>query len=148
MDELYGFDGDEFLEVSPVAVYERWASDSDFPDCINFPTDGALYRVPASLEIVEWSTAPVGERLLSVDRILETIYDHFADDAEYEDASDDLERQLGKPEVIAAFTAARDLLASKMTFRYADRKLRVLTVTWDENNEPLLDGEPMYRSAP
>lgn len=149
-DLLYGFDGDEYLEDDPVTVYERWADDNDFPDCLSYPVPGDLPRavIDGQLEIEEWSSQPISDGLLPVGRILEWIYDTFCDDAVYEEAGDACERAVSNPEVVEAFEHARSVLASKMTgFRMADTKLRTLVVTWDENNEPLLDGEPMYRKT-
>jgi hypothetical protein len=148
-DKLYGFDGDEYLQSDPVTVYENWANDWDFPSCLTDPDGFAPEPFTlGQLVIEEWSTRPVGDGLVSADRILEWIYDGFCDDAVFDEAGEACERAASDPEVVAAFEAARSLMASKITgWKMADRKLRDLIVTWDENNEPLLDGEPMYRKT-
>lgn len=147
MDKLYGFDGDEYLHNDPQTVYENWVADNDFPACLEYDAEFDLPGLKA-LEIEEWSAIPASAALVDARDIAERVAEWFADDCGFEDAAEEATSAAGDPEVIAAFDVARDLMASKMRFWVADRKLRVLTVTWDENNEPLLDGEPMYRSAP
>jgi len=141
---LYGFDGDEYLENSPEAVYEAWADDHDYdPPNMLMPDWGR----PDSLEIIEWSSNPGDEFLPSADRVLDWMAETYGDECCYDEAADQIMRAASEPDVIELLEQARRLMLSKIRFRFADTVRRQLTVTWDDNGEPLLDGEPMYRKV-
>jgi hypothetical protein len=141
---LYGFEGDEYLDYDPAAVYERWANDHDYDPPNMLMAD---WGRPEKLEIIEWSSNSGDEFMPSAARIAEWASEVYCDDAMFEDPGDQMGKAASAPDVIEAFEAARQLMLSKVAFRFADRELRKLTVTWDAEGQPLLDGEPMYRKV-
>ena len=134
-DFLYGEPGDEYMDDDPAGVYERWEIWHDASD----PED----RVP--FEIEEWTSVPLSNFLPSAKAIIEWVLEVTAEEEVSEDAWDHLKGLEEVPEILAAFEKARDVLGSKITgWRQAGKLIRTLKVTWDENGEPLLDGQPMY----
>lgn len=127
---LYGVPGAEVLYADPASVYESQIDGE--------PQD-------RTYEIEEWSVAPKLDRVPTADTIIEDFVERAGDDCcpdEY--AYEDLEKAGKHPDVIAAVENARQVFASKINYEYADKHLRTLTVSWDDNGEPLLDGKPMY----
>lgn len=138
--KLYGFDGDEYLQTDPVVVYERWNDDQDFDP-------NAIGPLPP-LEIIEWSVVDLNTQIPAADSILEWIAEITTDDMGYGEAGEAAINAAGHPDVVQACEALRSAFAAHFTgWSMADQKLRTLIVTWDENGEPLLDGEPMYRKV-
>jgi hypothetical protein len=129
---LYGLHGAETLFLTAADVYETYIEPAEDP--ANRDT---------SWVIEEWSSHPPTQHLPPADWVLETVVEWIDDDGEVTDC-DDWDDAARHPEVVAACQAMLNLMASKVSYRMADQHLRDLTVTWDENGEPLLDGEPMY----
>jgi hypothetical protein len=130
---LYGVPGAEVLHLDPAAVYESaidpWVDEHD--------------RRP--WEIEEWTVAEKIDRLMRTVDIVERVVEWTVDDTcPDEQACEDIERAGRDPEVVAAFESARQVMASKLNYEYADKRVATHTVTWDDQGEPLLDGEPMY----
>jgi hypothetical protein len=99
-------------------------------------------------QIEEWSVCDVKGHLLDVDRLTDWAVEMACDDGMWdEDGADDIANAAKGPDVRAAFEAALDLWASKIKYRMADKCLRTWTITWDANDEPLADGEPIYVKA-
>lgn len=132
---LYGVPGAERMWFDPADVYESeiepWVDEND--------------RRPMQIE--EWSSSPAGEFLPAGWQIAEWIAETACDDM-VEFLADDLMEAAKAADVIEAADHLRDLLGSKVSGRMAHALLRTMTVTWNEQGEPLLDGEPMYRKAP
>lgn len=131
---LYGVPGAEVLYLTAAEVYESdidpWLDDDD-------------PHKPRQIE--EWSVAPPRHGMPSAVTIIEDITERVGDDwLPDEWAYAAMERAGKAPEVVAAFDAALDLLASKFDYKVADKCLTTHTVTWNDEGEPLLDGEPMY----
>jgi hypothetical protein len=141
---LYGFDGDETLEDYPEAVYERWADDYDYR-----PNDmlGHDWGRPDRLLIEEWTAGPGDEFLPTADRVLDWMAEYFGNECMFDAAAEDIAEATEDPEVVAAMEQMRKLILSKTKFSFAQTKVRDLIVTWDDDGQPLLDGEPMYRPA-
>lgn len=134
---LYGLDGDEDLRTSPQEVYEDRECDYCFEDV---PVD--QWEL---MEIEEWTAKPLGAFLPSGRRVVEMLCEALYEDEVSESAEDSIGRAESSAEAHAAFDVALAVLASKLTgWWQAEKLVRTLTVTWDENGEPLLDGEPMY----
>lgn len=135
---LYGFRHDEYLQTDPAVVYERWLDDRyDPPTADETP-----------LEIIEWSVVDLNTQITSADWILERIAEDIGDECGYGEAGEAASKACQHPDVVAACETMRAEIAAKFTgWLTADRELRTLTVTWDANGEPLLDGEPMYRKV-
>jgi hypothetical protein len=95
---LYGRPGDEYMESDPHDVWERWWDDGSVGDA----------------KIEEWSTIGLDGILASgaviAERVAEWTYDEHAMS---DSAGEELSRAAGDPEVIAAFDAARDIMAKK-----------------------------------
>lgn len=93
--------------------------------------------------IEQWTVAPAGRDLPSVDYAIEWVIEHATMETT-EDGAEDWEQAAKRDDVKAAFGLALGLLAKHVNYRLCDRRVGTLTVTWDENREPLLDGNPMY----
>lgn len=129
---LYGLRGAEVMYFDPAGVYESeiepWPHTREFP-----------------ITIEEWSVREPISHVPSAFDILTWIIDTVADDGEYSEVGyDQWETKAQEPDVVAAIEAARTVLASKITFRMADKLLVEHLLTWDDEGEPLYDGEPMY----
>lgn len=132
---LYGLDFDEYLHDDPESVYELWADDRDVDDR------------PERLEIIEWSVVTMGTFLPDADRVIDRVMSRLEDEPIFEEGYEAI-LQAADDDVRAAFKSAVDLWSSKIHgWRQADKELRRLIVTWNEQGEPLLDGEPMYVKA-
>jgi hypothetical protein len=139
---LYGLPGDEELDNDPGAVYERWECDHDVDD----PED----RIPFAIE--EFTAVRLGAMLAPglVRSLLNGIGEDLYESEVSEGAADYIERAVGDPEVVAAFTSAVDTLRSRLNrggWLQVDKHVRDIPVTWDDAGRPLLDGKPMYREA-
>jgi hypothetical protein len=129
---LYGLPGAEVLHLDPATVYES-------------EIDPWLDEHKGSWEIEEWSVAPKVARLMDAGSIIERVVEWAVDDScPDEHACEDIEKAGRDPEVLAAFENARQVMASKFNYEYADKIVTTHLVTWDDQSEPLLDGEPMY----
>lgn len=156
-ERLYGLPSDEHLEFDPATVYEHesWLNAQDDTWEERESTDplvpGYMEPVPPpgfSFVIEEWSVAPPRRHLPAADRVLDYICEWVSDNGEIdEDGYDAWSSHADDPDVVAAFDAALDLLASKITYRMADKLVATHVVTFDAAGEPLLDGEPMYHPA-
>ena len=132
---LYGIPEGEDMELDPASVYER--------EYEPYREEGD--NRPRYIE--EWSSTDASTWLMHTDWIIEHVVELSGEELG-EGGHPQLEAAGKDPDVIAAFEAARALMASKITYLMANKKLRTLTVTWDEEGQPLLDGEPMYVKAP
>jgi len=133
---LYGLDGDEYMCDSPAEVYEGREDDHCFED------------VPIAewkpMKIEEWTSLPLGHFVPSALKMIEDLVEGLGEDVS-EGAYDSIGDIDEDPGVRAAFEAARAAFISKLGgWRQAQKLVRTPTVTWDENGDPLLDGEPMY----
>lgn len=135
VDRLYGEPGAEHMCFDPAEVYENL--DIEAPLTPDY-----------TIEIEEWSVSPPTHHMPSAERALEYIVEWTGENGQIdEDANDQWIAASAEPDVVAMMQAALDLLASKVTYRMADKLLRTLTVTFAETGEPLLDGEPLYVKA-
>lgn len=136
MDEiklLYGLEGAERMYLDPAEVYE---SEID-PD--------VEIGIAGSRTIYEWSVHPPIYHVPSAVDIVERLTYSIVEDGEIEEpCSDEWESRAKDPGVLAAAEALRVVLANTITSRMADKILRTLTITWGEDGEPLIDGEPLY----
>lgn len=129
---LYGLPFAEQMEFDAAAVYEQVECDRDEED-----------RTPIVIE--EWSVHPAIYHIPSAAVIAERVVELVVDNGELDEyGADQFEAAASAEDVLVAAEALREVLASKVTWRMANKLLRTLTVTFDEAGEPLLDGEPMY----
>lgn len=132
-ERLYGVPGTEHMHDDPAGVYEsdieEWASIAE----------------PQTIE--EWTVKPVIDTVTSADCILDDIAERMGDEMD-ENGHDELHKVIRHPEVVEAAEALRQAIASKVHYWWVDRLVATHTVTWDEKDQPLLDGEPMYHKAP
>jgi hypothetical protein len=133
LERLFCLPGSGHMGDDPAAVYESWA------------TDGVDRSKPLTIE--EWDVHPPSFHLPSADSTAEWAAE-WAEDNEWDDDGRALWHEAsGSPDVVAAFQAALDLLASKIGWRMADKLIATHAVTWDADGNPRYDGEPMYRPA-
>lgn len=133
-DRLYGIPDAEHMHFHLADAYENQID----------PYVDEHDRRPQQIE--EWTSVSVGASLPSADYLIELAGEMAVDDLT-EDGWYDIENAGKHPEVLAAFIAALDLWASKTKYRMADKLIRTWEITWDDNGEPLADGEPIYRKA-
>lgn len=127
VERLYGSPGAERLWDDPATVYEEH-EDVWIP--------GATYSIE------EWSVRPQRDFLPSADSVIERLVEGVEEVDE--DGADAWTNASLKPEVVAAFEAALDLLCSKVSYVMAEKLLTVHDLTFDPEGKPLLDGEPLY----
>lgn len=130
---MYGVAWAEELFFDIAEAYETW-------DACQYVED----ERPESLTIERWTVCPIDNAIPEATSIIERIVDDYCDDCGMEGAGEAMNEAGRDPDVVAAFTAARELLLSKFTWREADRLDGKHVITWDERGEPLVDGEPMY----
>lgn len=136
-DNLFGFDGDEVLHFDLADVYERWADDN--------PPDDPMSDRPEKLEILEWTSKPAGAFLPDADYVIERVM-RFMEDAEVsEELYEEVADANSDADVVAFFQAALDVWGSKCgRYCMTDKVVATHVITWDENNQPLLNGAPMH----
>lgn len=130
---LYGAPGEENLHDDIGAAYEMqvepWVDEHD--------------RRPRVIE--EWTVLPAGSTFRSADAIVEWLCEDAADDAPegWYDSIQHLDRD---PVVLAAAEALRAALIDRAApYWIADKRVAEHVVTWDDDGEPLVNGEPLYR---
>lgn len=129
---LYGLPGAEYLHRDPATVVEQWLDDD--------PLDTEWE--PWIIE--EWSVLPTRHHMPNAERLLEWVNEWTCENGE---VGEDMELDAGK-EATAAAEAFLDLLASKVTWCMADKKLRDLHVTpSDDPENPLIDGQAAWGKA-
>lgn len=133
---LFGVPYAEDLHDNPAAVYELQ---------IEPYTDGHDRR-PVVVE--EWTVYPPKHHLRRAADIVDWLLECAAEDGEVTEGwSEAIDRHDRDPDVLAAAEALLDVLASKVRYRMADRKVAEHTITWGADDEPLLDGRPLYVKA-
>lgn len=129
-DRLYGRPGAEYLYDDLATVYEE-ADWGERPDRV---------------EIEEWTVTEPIEHLPNATTALEYLAECACDElvehvwCTWETAATD-------PDVVAAMQATLELLASKVTGRMASKHVATHTITFDDEGEPILNGERLYRPA-
>jgi hypothetical protein len=126
---LYGLPEAEWMESDPSAVYESAEENFD--------------SRPESFTIEEWSVHPPRYHLPTSDVLIGWIADWVADNGgRIMDGVMGFEVE--SAEATVAAEALLQVIANNITGMMADKRLRTLTVTWNSDGGPLLDGEPMY----
>jgi hypothetical protein len=119
VNHLYGLEGAEILHDDPHDVWELWWDDGG---------EGVT-------TIEEWTVTGFAEFVRSADVIAESEAEWACDDAGMEGAGEAIMRAAARPEVIAAFEAARQALIEGVSgWRFADKLRRtgkMSTVTTD-----------------
>ena len=135
-DRLYGTPDAEYLDLDLASAYERWEAD--------LILDDGEPRPDCTIE--EWTTAPVTVPANAVATVVEELCERMADDGD-EGYYDSWMDAANHDDVRLAFQAAADLLASKVTYRMADRLVATHGITHDDEGEPMLNGERLYRKV-
>ena len=130
-ERIYGIPGSERLYSEVAEAYETQI-DGQVDEDDNTP------RV-----IEEWTVAPSISHVRSASSIVEDLIEDAAADAP-EDMYDSISHLDTDPDVLAAAEALREAFASRITYSVADKMVAEHVITWDDKNEPLVDGEPMY----
>jgi hypothetical protein len=130
---LYGVPGAEVLHFDIGACYETdiepWLHERD--------------HAPRVIE--EWTCRPVAEHLPPGDWLIDRLLEWVADEGLLDEYGyDAFELACQGEDVMAAAVALRSVIASKVNYRMADKLVAEHSVTWDDADEPLVDGEPLY----
>lgn len=136
INRLYGLDGAEYLHTTPESCYESDVEDYYYDDC-----DQSELHLQPPVEIEEWDVHPPEYHMPNADRLLEWIEEWTYDNGEL---MGDFELPIHEPTVKGAADILLATIANYTGFRMARNKLRSRWVTWDEEGNPLLDGNPMY----
>ncbi len=133
MNRLYGTPGAEVMY-------------SELEDC--YETEIEEWREGREVHaytIEEWTVYPPRHHLPSVDQIGTWMSEWVAEDGEVcEGASEDFDKILGDVAIKSRIEQLLSAIAEKVTCRMAKDKVQDFVITFDNNNEPLIDGAPMY----
>lgn len=128
-ERLYGLPHAEYLYGDPAEVWET-------------EIDGQYDEDETAWTIEEWTATTAADRIVGGLSIVEGVMEYLCEEmVESGDAWTDV---VGDAEVIAAADALSALIASKVTYRWAEKKVADHTITLDGEGKPLLNGEPMY----
>lgn len=131
---LFGTSGAEYLESTLAAAYERHVEPYyDLTD---------LREKPVELE--EWTVSDNRTLMPPVGYLIEHVVELIADNAVFEEWYDEASNRSADPAVVEAFQNALNVLADKIQFWMADKKVGLHWVTAGEDGTPLIDGEPIY----
>lgn len=132
-ERLYGVPGAELCWPDLGSVYELQIE----PDLVE--------KVPSPRVIEEWSVWPAVALLPSARDLLDRLIEDAAENAGTGDYYDSVEHLAREPELLALAQGLVDAFAGRITYSVADKRLAEHTVTWDDEGEPLIDGELLYR---
>lgn len=130
-ERLYGLPGAEYMDTDPASVYESYIEPYDKPE------------PGARIEIEEWSVHPSRYHLPSAPAVIEWLEEWVHENGEI---VGDFEVSFDTPSLRWAAETLLNGAAREITWRMANEKLASHWVTWDEDGDPLLDGEPMYQA--
>jgi hypothetical protein len=130
-DHLYSLGGGETAWDEPADVYEHEIA----------PHGDTQTRI-----IEKWTAVTAHRYLPRVDDTIERAVEYGADEMGTDGSADAWSDAGQVPEVVAAFRAALDLLARHVNYSMCGEKVGEHVLTYDAAGEPLLDGEPMYRT--
>jgi hypothetical protein len=127
------------MDSSLSAVYDRWRDDYD----------DEFIDAHATVAIEEWTVRDPADDVKSLaDWVAEMVAERVGEDEATEDYYEAWMDAAAAPVVLVAFTAALDLMASKVVgWRMADQLVATHTITHDANGTPMLDGEALYRAV-
>lgn len=100
--------------------------------------------------VEEWTVAPPGSHLPSADDMLAHLLEWATECAcDYwttEDWSESFQREIGdgNPYTRSLMRRIRNDIVSRITYRMADTKVAEHKITFDADNNPLLNGQPLY----
>ena len=130
---LFGVVGAEELHRDIAEAYESQVEHHICPD--------------ERVEIEEWTAADNRTFMPPVEDVINFVSESAADEAVTEWWRESHQSVLGSSEVKEAFQKAIDLVASKMTYWMAHKKVASHSVTLDANGEALIDGGYLYRKT-
>jgi hypothetical protein len=133
---LWGLPGAEYMHFDYGSLYE-----SEIEPYGEFDPP----KPDTKVEIEEWSVKPARDHMPSSLGVVEWLQEWVEENGEI---AGDFDITFDFLAVRKAADALLDEAARHVTWRMADKKLATHWVTWDEQGEPLLDGEPMYVKAP
>lgn len=134
VQRLFGIPGAEQMQTELAETYE-------------LHIDGEVDEHDRRPRIIEeWSVRPPAAHFRSPADIIDWLLEDAADDGG-EDFYDQAQHLTRDPKVLAAAEQLVDLLASRITYFTADTRLAEHTITWDDDGEPLVDGQPLYRRS-
>lgn len=130
-ERLYGLPHSEVLHTDIATVWE---------------SDIEPYGDPRpTWTIEEWTVRSAIDEVPSAYTIVDRIDETICDDGEFSEDPFQDHRLTEHADVIEAAETLRQLVAAKITWFTADKKIAEHTITFDADGEPQLNGEPMYR---
>ena len=135
-ERLYGIPGSESLHDDIGAAYEQQIE----------PRLDEGDHEPRVIE--EWSVCPPTLHLRSPSDLADWLVEDAAENAGVDGYYDHTEHMARNPEVLAAAEALITAMADRITYRVADKRLAEHAITWDDDDEPLLNGERLYHRRP
>ena len=140
---LFGLQNAEYLGDSIVSEYERWVDKTGYEPTLRKENDLSW---PDHVAIEEWTATPLRHNMPDAERLVEWITEFTCDDAQeeaYETMCD-----ASTPTVYAAFQKLLDEFGQTLTgWRQANKRIASHLITFDEEGEPMLEGERLYRPA-
>jgi hypothetical protein len=133
---LFGLPGDEDLESDIQDVWDRWADDNIFEEA-----DGTFTH-PDYITVEEWSVCPTRSHMQSPESVIEATIEWTLDNDVSDGADESWERAGRDHEVVEAFDRAMDVLASKVHYMQADKKIAE-HVIWIRNGKGFLKGHEL-----
>ena len=136
-ERLFGVPGAEQLWSDIATCYESdiepWVEPAEEPE------------PGRSTSIEEWTVRDATDHLPPIDWIVDHVCEWAADNGMLDEYGfEDFERHGRDEDVVRAFQAALNVWSSKVHYRMADQHVATYTITWDDEGEPLVDGERMY----
>lgn len=94
--------------------------------------------------IEEWSVREPASHLPDAASIVLWLVESAAEDEMDEHGGEAFYEARNMPDVLAAAEKLRETLAAHVRYRMADKHLCDHVITFDEDGDPLYDGEPLY----
>lgn len=132
---LFGLPGAEQLKSELADVVDDVLAEHDDP----------LNCKPFTVE--EWTTYPPEEWLPDVDKILDWITEHTAEETIDEECAGEYDAAIKEQDVRTAAHLLIVLIASKVKYLMAKDCVAVHRITIDDKGEPRVNGAPLYRKV-
>lgn len=136
---LFGLPGAEEMDTGISGAYEQWTYDY-----------GADELPDLTVTVEEWTTKRPEVSPYDLSLAVENLVERVTDEGD-ENYVECWEEAAELPDVMAAFQAAADLLASKITYRMADNQIHTHVISHTPQGTPMVSTDngplwPLYQS--